>query len=103
MAFRSILYYMKQNEDKETPSIISLIENGLHTNAVAYSAAKTLLDVHGTLDSIRNVAQNHVDESGSPYDVRIGCGLIVEWMEEVLEKIEKVHNEHLNVNHYKNK
>jgi hypothetical protein len=24
-------------------------------------------------------------------------------MEEVLEKIEKVHNEHLNINHYKNK
>ena len=94
---------MKQKQERKSLSVIPLIENGLHTNAVAYSAAKTLLDVHGTLDSIRNVAQNHVDESGNPYDVRIGCGLIVEWMEEVLEKIEIVHNQHLNINHYKNK
>jgi hypothetical protein len=94
---------MKQKQERESLSCVDLIENGLHTNAAAYSAAKTLLDVHGTLNSIRNVAQNHVDESGNPYDVRIGCGLIVEWMEEVLEKIEKVHNEHLNINHYKNK
>jgi hypothetical protein len=94
---------MKHKEDKETPSIISLIENGLHTNTAAYNAAQVLLSLHSSLDSIRLVAQKKVDEAGNPYDARIGCGLITEWMQEALDKIEKVHNEHLNINHYKNK
>tara|TARA_R110002167_G_scaffold127375_2_gene308996 strand:+ start:114 stop:398 length:285 start_codon:yes stop_codon:yes gene_type:complete len=94
---------MKQRQERKSLSVIDLIDNGLHTNVPAYKAAQTLLTLHGSLDSIRNVAQKNVDEAGNPYDARIGCGLIVQWMEEVLEKIEIVHDQHLNINHYKNK
>ena len=94
---------MKQNKEKETPSIIDLIDNGLHTNVPAYKAAQTLLALHSSLNSIKHVADKNVAEAGNPYDARIGCGLIAEWMQEALEKIEEVHNEHLNINHYENK
>jgi hypothetical protein len=92
-----------KDKERTNLSVIPLIDNGLHTNEVAYSAAKALLDLHGSLNSIRHVAQNHVDESNNIYDARIGCGLIVTWMEEALSKIEEVHDQKLNVNHYDHK
>ena len=93
---------MENNTKRRSLSVINLIENGLHTNAVAYDAAQALLSLHGQLDSIRHVCQKNIDESGNRYD-GIGCGLIVEWMEKELAKIEKLHDEKLNVNHYNHK
>ena len=103
LGFWVYIDYMNETENTKRPCIIDLIDNGLHTNVPAYKAAQTLLALHTSLDSIRNVAQKNADEAGNPYDSRIGCGLIAEWMQEALDQIEKVHNEHLNINHYKNK
>lgn len=91
---------MENDTKRRSLSVIELIENGLHTNAVAYSAAQTLLSLHGQLDSIRHVCQKNIGEAENVYDAQIGCRLIVEWMEKELAKIEKLHDEKLNVNHY---
>jgi len=97
----------EKNTDSPRVSIFDLIENGLHTNEVAYEGAKVLLDLYVQLDAIKNVVTNKKDKKGvyandlSDDPNSILCVTIIDWMEQELKKIEKHYDKTLNVNHYR--